>query len=303
MKVLITGANGLLGQKLVKLILDKGQDELIATARGGNRLPFPAEAYTYISLDITDQAKVEEVIAEAQPDVVMHTAAMTNVDQCETEREGCWELNVNATEYLLKACEEAGAFFLHLSTDFIFDGEAGPYDEDAAANPISYYGDSKLRSEEIVKAAKTNWAIVRTVLVYGIAHDMSRSNIILWVKSSLEQGKQIKVVDDQLRSPTLAEDLAMGCYLIAEQRAGGVFNICGKDLLTPYEMAIKTADFFKLDTSTMERADASTFQQTAKRPPKTGLLIDKAVSELGYNPHSFDEGIAFVANQMEGSSR
>lgn len=303
MKVLITGANGLLGQKLVKLILDKGQDELIATARGVNRLPYSTDKYHYISLDITDQARVAQIIAETEPDVLIHTAAMTNVDQCETEKESCWELNVNATEYLLKASEQSGTFFLHLSTDFIFDGEAGPYKEDATANPISYYGDSKLRSEEIVKAGKTNWAIVRTVLVYGIAHDMSRSNIILWVKKSLEEGKQIKVVDDQLRSPTLAEDLAMGCYLIAEQRAGGVFNICGKDLLTPHEMAIKTAGFFNLNTSTMERADASTFQQTAKRPPKTGLLIDKAVSELGYHPHSFDEGIAIVANQIEGGGR
>lgn len=302
MKILITGANGLLGQKLVKLILDKGQDELVATARGINRLPYPEDGYTYISLDITDQASVERVIDEVRPDVVIHTAAMTNVDQCETEREGCWDLNVIATQYLVDACEQSGTFFLHLSTDFIFDGEAGPYDEEAAANPISYYGDSKLKSEELVKQSKTDWAIVRTVLVYGIAHDMSRSNIILWVKGSLEQGKQIKVVDDQLRSPTLAEDLAMGCYLIAKQKANGVFNVCGKDLLTPLEMAVKTAEFFNLDTTTMERADASTFQQTAKRPPKTGLLIGKAVSELGYQPHSFDEGIAIVAGQIAGKN-
>lgn len=302
MKILITGANGLLGQKLVKLILDKGQDELIATARGINRLPYPEEQYSYISLDITDQVSVEKTIGEVRPNVVIHTAAMTNVDQCETERDGCWNLNVTATQYLVDACEKSGAFFLHLSTDFIFDGEAGPYNEEAAANPISYYGDSKLKSEEVVKRSKTDWAIVRTVLVYGIAHDMSRSNIILWVKGSLEQGKQIKVVDDQLRSPTLAEDLAMGCYLIAKQRAGGVFNICGKDLLTPYEMAIKTVAHFDLDMSTMERADASTFQQTAKRPPRTGLLIDKAVSELGYQPHSFEEGIAIVADQFDGEN-
>ncbi len=303
MKILITGSNGLLGQKLVKLILDKNQDELIATARGENRLPYAADRYSYISLDITDEDSVVKVISETKPDVVIHTAAMTNVDQCETEREGCWQLNVAATQYLVNACEQAGAFFLHLSTDFIFDGEAGPYDEEAAAKPISYYGESKLKSEEVVMTGKTNWAIVRTVLVFGIAHDMSRSNIILWVKGSLEQGKEIKVVDDQLRSPTLAEDLAMGCYLIAQQRAAGVFNICGKDLLTPYEMAIKTADFFKLDTATMQRADASTFQQTAKRPPRTGLIIDKAVSELGYDPHSFDEGIAIVASQIAGGSR
>lgn len=303
MKILITGANGLLGQKLVKLILDKNQDELVATARGANRLPYDDSLYTYVSLDITNESKVAEVIGETRPDVVIHTAAMTNVDQCETEREACQKLNVDATQYLITVCEENGTFFLHLSTDFIFDGEDGPYDEEALANPISYYGESKLKSEELVKASKAEWAIVRTVLVYGIAHDMSRSNIILWVKGSLEQGKQIKVVDDQLRSPTLAEDLAMGCYLIARQKALGVFNICGKDLLTPYDMAIKTADFFSLSTATMERADASTFQQTAKRPPRTGLLIEKAVTKLGYQPHSFDEGIAIVADQITGGSR
>lgn len=301
MKVLITGSNGLVGQKLVKLILEKGEDELIATARGTNRLPYPEENYSYIPLDITDEASVLEVITNTKPDVVIHTAAMTNVDQCETEREGCWELNVTATQYLANACEQSGAFFLHLSTDFIFDGEDGPYDEAAVANPISYYGESKLKSEEVVKNGKADWAIVRTVLVYGIAHDMSRSNIILWVKGSLEQAKEIKVVDDQLRSPTLAEDLAMGCYLIAKQKAQGVFNICGKDLLTPYEMALKTADYFSLDISTMERADASTFQQTAKRPPRTGLLIDKACTQLGYEPRSFEEGIAIVASQITGA--
>lgn len=298
MKILITGANGLLGQKLVKLILDRGGDELIATARGANRLPYAEDGYTYIPLDITDEIRVKEVVSSMKADVVIHTAAMTNVDQCETERRACWELNVSATQYLVDACTASGSFFIHLSTDFIFDGEAGPYGENAEANPISYYGDSKLKSEELVQAGNLDWAIVRTVLVYGIAHDMSRSNIILWVKGSLEQGKEIKVVDDQLRSPTLAEDLAMGCYLIAQQRAKGIYNICGKDLLTPYQMALKTADFFKLDQSTIQRADASTFQQTAKRPPKTGLLIDKAIADLGYSPRSFDEGIAILAEQL-----
>jgi dTDP-4-dehydrorhamnose reductase len=127
---------------------------------------------------------------------------------------------------------------------------------------------------------------------------MSRTNIILWVKKSLEEGKEIKVVDDQLRSPTLAEDLAQGCLLIAEQRAKGIFNICGMDLLNPYEMAIKTANYFNLSTATMQKADSSTFTQTAKRPPKTGLLIEKARKVLGYKPRSFDEGIAFLAKQL-----
>lgn len=299
MKILITGSNGLLGQKLVKLILEKGEDELIATARGGNRLPYAETNYIFDSMDITNKPQVLEVIAKHQPEVIIHTAAMTNVDQCEMEREDCWDQNVNAVNYLIEASAKNNCFLLHLSTDFIFDGEDGPYDEKARPNPVSYYGDSKLAAEKLLENSTIDYAIARTVLVYGIAHDMSRSNIILWVKKSLEDGKEIKVVDDQLRSPTLAEDLAMGCYLIAKKKAAGIFNICGKDLLNPYEMALKTADYFKLDTSTMQRADASSFSQTAKRPPKTGLLIEKALTVLGYEPHSFDEGIAIVAEQIK----
>jgi len=298
MKLLITGSNGLLGQKLIKLVLDKGTDELIATARGTNRLPYPEDNYTFDQLDITDHAQVISVIDKHKPDVVIHTAAMTNVDQCETEKEDCWKQNVDAVAYLIEACQSTNSFLVHLSTDFIFDGENGPYDELAEPNSISFYGDSKLAAEKLLLESNIKWAIVRTVLVYGIAHDMSRTNIVLWVKKSLEEGKQIKVVDDQLRSPTLAEDLAMGCYLVADKEAEGIFNISGKDLLTPYEMALETAKFFDLDTSTMEKADASTFTQTAKRPPRTGLLIDKAVNELGYAPRSFVEGIDILVKQL-----
>lgn len=298
MKLLITGSNGLLGQKLVKHVLDKGTDQLVATARGKNRLPYPENDYQFVPMDITNREQVLSVIKSHQPDVVIHTAAMTNVDTCEVDQENCWKQNVNAVMYLIEACQDTSAFLIHLSTDFIFDGEDGPYDEEAEPNPISYYGESKLAAERLLLDSDIQFSIVRTVLVYGIAHDMSRSNIVLWVKKSLEEGQQIKVVDDQLRSPTLAEDLAEGCYLIAEQRAQGVFNICGEDLLTPYEMALKTASFFDLDIATMERADASTFTQTAKRPPRTGLLIDKAKSELGYKPHSFDEGIAILTEQL-----
>jgi dTDP-4-dehydrorhamnose reductase len=187
---------------------------------------------------------------------------------------------------------------LQLSTDFIFDGENGPYDEEAEANPVSYYGESKLAAEQLILESKIDWAIARTVLVYGIAQDMSRSNIILWVKKSLEEGKEIQVVDDQWRTPTLAEDLAKGCLLIAEKKAKGIFNISGDDLLTPYEMAVKTANFFKLPQSSMTKTDSTKFKQTAKRPPKTGFILDKAKKELGYQPHTFEEGIKVLADQM-----
>lgn len=297
MKILITGSNGLLGQKLVQKLAGESDVKVIAAARGTNRLPF-TEGYSYVTLDITDKANVDEVFEQHSPDVVIHTAAMTNVDQCETEKEECWKLNVTATEYLLEAAEKSGSFFIHLSTDFIFDGAGGPYTEEAEANPVSFYGWSKYAAEKLVIHSKVKWAIARTILVYGIAHDMSRSNIILWVKNSLEGGKTINVVNDQWRTPTLAEDLADGCILIARQRAEGIFNISGKDLLNPYQMAVMTADYFGLDKSLINETDGSQFKQTAKRPARTGFILDKPVKVLGYDPKSFQEGIAFLAEQI-----
>ncbi len=122
---------------------------------------------------------------------------------------------------------------------------------------------------------------------------MSRSNIILWVKKSLEEGKNIKVVTDQWRTPTLAEDLALGCYLIADKEAEGIFNISGKDLLTPYEMALMTADYFELDQSLIAQADSTTFTQPARRPARTGFLLDKPKEVLDTSPKVFGRELPF----------
>jgi dTDP-4-dehydrorhamnose reductase len=297
-KVLITGSNGLLGQKLVNLISGNKNYQLLATARGENRLGTLEHPYEYASLDITKQNEVDVLIDKFKPDFIIHTAAMTNVDQCESEKEACILLNVTATKYLTEAAARNNSFLIHLSTDFIFDGTKGPLTEEDVPNPISFYGQSKLDAEKIILESKMRSAIVRTVLVYGIVKDMSRSNIVLWVKKSLEDKKTINVVDDQWRTPTLAEDLAMGCFLIMEKEATGIYNISGPDMLTPYEMAHKTADFFHLDKSYIKKADSSTFTQPAKRPPRTGFVIDKARKDLGYIPHSFVEGIKVMIGQM-----
>lgn len=296
MRVLITGANGLLGQKLVNLYADNDTVELIATAKGPDRNP--EGTHTYIEMDITNKDEVLRVIQSSSPDVIINTAAMTQVDDCELNPEACRLLNVTAVKYLVDAAKVTNSHFIHLSTDFVFDGLAGPYTEEDEPNPLSIYAESKLESEKIVKDSGLNYAIARTMLVYGIVPDMSRSNIILWVKKSLEEGKEIKVVNDQWRTPTLAEDLAKGCALIAEKRATGIFNISGKDLLTPYEMAVATADFFSLDKSLMEEVDGSIFTQPAKRPAKTGFILEKARRELGYDPVSFTEGIEILKNQL-----
>lgn len=299
-KILITGANGLLGQKLVHLLTQPTYQhiKILATGKGENRLT-KTNQFEYVSMDIADASDIEKVVSQFLPDVIIHTAAMTQVDDCETEKELCWELNVISVEYLAEICAKKNIFLVHLSTDFIFDGTESPLSETALPNPISYYGESKLAAEKIIQTTKNlRYAIARTVLVYGITEAMSRSNIILWVKKSLEDKKTIQVVDDQYRTPTLAEDLAMGCFLLAEKEKEGIFNISGFEMLTPYQMAIITADYFKLDKQFIVQSDSTKFTQVAKRPLKTGFLIDKARKELGYTPHSFLEGIKIVESQI-----
>lgn len=305
MKVLITGSNGLLGQKLVdayrkKTCLPAGRVDtiLIATAKGADRYP-EKNGYIFESLDITNQTEVDTIINKHKPDAIINTAAMTNVDACETDHAGCDALNIDAVKYLAIACNNIGAHFIHISTDFIFDGTHGPLDENEKPNPISYYGNSKLLGEKMVMETSKSWTILRTVLVYGVVSDMSRSNIVLWAKNNLQQNKNINVVYDQFRTPTLAEDLAQGCMLAAEKKVGGIFHISGRNFMSVFDLVYRVADFWKLDKSLIHIASSEGIKQPAKRPPITGFIIDKAVKELGYNPHSFEEGLAIIDQQLK----
>jgi dTDP-4-dehydrorhamnose reductase len=237
---------------------------------------------------------------------VIHTAAMTQVDGCELDQPACKKMNVDAVAYIVHALENLqkkhpsyNPHLVHVSTDFIFDGGHGPLTEDEKPNPLSYYAWSKLEAEKIVQASSLRWAIARTMLVYGIVDNASRSNIVLWVKQNLEQGKTIKVVDDQFRTPTLAEDLADGCILIAMKHAAGIYNISGKDFMSILELAYRVADHYKLDKSLITPSKSADINQPAKRPPKTGFIIDKARRELGYEPHSFEEGIELMEQQLK----
>ena len=299
MKVLLTGSNGLLGQKLVALLRGQPGVALVATSRGPNRLADLYPDLHFVALDVTDAAQVQQVLTREQPTHVIHTAAMTNVDECELNHADCWLQNVTAVAHLVAACARHAIHLTHLSTDFVFSGAAGPLAEDAVPAPINFYGESKLAAEQLVRASAGRWAIARTVLVYGVAHRYGRTNLVLWVRDSLRAGKPIKVVSDQWRTPTLAEDLAQGCWLLARQAAQGIYHLSSDELLTPYAMALRVADYFGLDAGLIEQVDASTFSQPACRPARTGFLIDKARRELGYRPHTFAEGIALVAAQSD----
>ena len=299
-RILVTGSNGLLGQKITEKIIAEGQFDLIATAVGPNRYPV-TEGYSYAEMDILNPENVKEVVELHQPDAIIHTAAMTNVDTAEAQQELAYALNVAAVKTLVDVCLAHNIQLVHLSTDFIFDGAEGPYDELAAPNPLSYYGKTKLEAEEVIKNSQCRWAILRTIIVYGIVNDMSRSNIVLWAKGALEKGDPINVVNDQWRMPTLAEDLADCCLLAVEKDAYGVYNASGKDMMSIAELVRRVADFWNLDKSLINEVSGATLNQSAQRPARTGFILDKTINDLGYQPHSFEEGLAILDQQMTKS--
>ena len=291
MKILVTGANGLAGQHLVKQLLETTSYNVIATGRGVSRLPFTDARLRYHALDIRNGAAATAFYMDTGADAIIHSAAMTLPDDCEINKTTCWDINVTATRFLSEAAKQLNAYFIYLSTDFVFDGEKGMYKEADSAAPVNYYGSSKLAAEKAVMECGLNATIIRTCLVYGNILQGSRSNIISWVKESLQQRKQIKVVSDQLRTPTYVEDFVNGILLALEQKTQGIFHISGADILTPYDMALATAYHLGLDASLIEKVDASVFKQAAQRPAKTGFDISKAKKILGYQPVDFKTGL------------
>lgn len=289
-KVVVTGANGLLGQTLINLLLDDNEVyDVYGLSRGTNRTE--RSDFTYISIDITDHDKLSDVIDEIAPEVVVNTAAMTNVDHCETEKEACDVLNIDVVANLARICENKEAHLIHISTDFIFDGQKGYYKETDVPNPLSHYGWSKLKSEQVLQRSAAKFSILRTILVYGLVKNMARNNIVLWVKEMLESGKEITIVDDQFRMPTYVEDLAMACKIAMDTKAEGIFNISSNTLLSIYEMVLQIADVFDLNKDLVKPISTATLNQTAKRPPKTGFDLSKTNKELGFYPKSFQEDV------------
>jgi dTDP-4-dehydrorhamnose reductase len=282
-KILVTGANGLVGQQLVKLLL-QNEYKVVAVGKGPSRLSSAPPLLNYYSADITHPFELQQILKSELPDVVVHAAAMTQVDECEQRQKEAHSLNVEATARLLLDAETYSNFFLFLSTDFVFDGEKGMYSEEDEVNPISWYGHTKVEAEAVVHTSEIPFAIVRTCLVYGPAEPGGRNNIYSWVKNSLSTGKQIQVVDDQWRTPTSVEDLAKGILLIIKKRATGIWHLSGKDRTTPYGMAITIAELYGYDKALIERVTAASFTQPGKRPAKTGFNISKAVNEIGFDP-------------------
>lgn len=293
MRILITGSNGLLGQKIVRQ-LKKRKIEFLATSKGENRNP-DCEDANYVSMDICSEEEIAHVFHTFLPTHVIHTAAITNVDFCELNPKECQETNVFATKKLFDEAKKIGAHFQLLSTDFIFDGEKGNYKEEDIPNPLSIYAKSKVDAEHfLITDSYSNYSIVRTIIVYGVGNNLSRTNIVCWAKEALSKGQEMRIIDDQFRAPTWADDLAWACIRICELEKRGVFHISGPETMSVFEIVKRVAKYFSLTTESLVRTDSSTLNQPAKRPPKTGFDLTKSRNELGYNPKTLEETLDFI---------
>ena len=289
MKVLVTGANGFTGQHLIKNLVNNGF-EVVATSRNKSQLPSYSNL-SYYNIELTDVRNVENLFDLTRPYAVIHTAAMSKPDECAANPELCKANNITATRHLLDAATKVGTqHFVYLSTDFIF-GEGGPHAEDDAPAPLNLYGASKLEAEALVNAVSIKTTIVRPVFMYGPVWENLRPSFIQWVAGKLQNAEPIKVVTDQARTPTYIGDLCWGIRKIINDQIPGTFHLAGKDIVSPYDMAVAVAKHLGLPVSLIEPVTASTFPEPVKRAGRSGLKIDKAVSALGYAPHSFAEAL------------
>ena len=296
MRLLITGSNGLLGQKIVRICLKRDTD-FLATSFGKNRSQDCPDT-NYAELDITNLANIEEIFKAYQPTHIIHTAALTNVDYCEQHPEECKEVNVSATKKLWEAAQKINAHFQLLSTDFVFDGLTGNYKETDIPSPVSIYGQSKVDAEKVLlQSENTNWSIARTIIVYGTANNLSRTNIVLWSIDALTKGDPMKIINDQFRMPTWADDLAWGCLEICNRNKNGIFHLCGPELMAVNEIVSRIATFLGVTTSNVEIISSSTLNQPAKRPPHTGFDLTKSQQELGYAPQTLEATLALLTQK------
>lgn len=295
--IFITGCNGLIAAEFISLIAKTTNWKIIATARSTPRWNMPKNV-TFELADITNTSLMNYLIGLYQPTVVINTAAISKPDDCESDTENCWRTNTKAPQELSTICSTYGAFFVQFSSDFVFDGKASFYSEESTPQPLSAYARSKAETDEYIQTNSQDYAIVRTSLVYGIPLAKGRSNLLTWVISSLKENKPIKVVCDQYRTPTLARDIAVGLQSICEKQETGIFNLSGSDYMSVYEIAVKTALFFKLDTNLISEVATITLNEPAQRPQRTFLKIDKARASLNYDPHTFDEGLQIISEAI-----
>jgi dTDP-4-dehydrorhamnose reductase len=297
-RILVTGGNGLLGTKVIERALDEPVIEIISTSRDTCRNGYLG-SFPFSQMDITDGESVQRVIGQFQPEVVIHTAAMTNVDACETNRDEAWSINTLGTEHVATACRSVGARLVHLSTEYVYDGENGPYSEGDAVHPLGWYAQTKWESEERARAVCDNLVIGRTTIIIGQAPHV-RANFVVWLVNQLRDGKPANIVVDQIGSPTLADNLAEMVLALAVSDVQGVYHTAGDSVLSRFDYALLIAKTFGLDDSGIHPITTAELNQPAPRPLKAGLLMDKFKRDIPSVPVlTAEQGLLVLKRQLE----
>jgi dTDP-4-dehydrorhamnose reductase len=249
-------------------------------------------------LDITDSDEVMAAVEELTPDWVLNCAAYTAVDSSEADEDGVRTVNVGGVSNLLAAAETAGAGLVTLSTDYVFDGMAGPYSEEAPRNPLGTYGASKAEMEDVVASSGARSLVVRTMVLYGAAPGI-RANFGLWLLQRLRSGEEVRAVVDQIGNPTLASDLARMILEMVELGGSGLYHAAGAERVSRYEFALRVADVFRLDKENIKPVTTEELGQDARRPLESGFLLDRLRDDFGIEPFDLDESLKIFQAEVE----
>jgi len=289
MKILVTGAHGFLGRSLLDLA---GKTEWVGCGRSAE----PVSIYPYFQIDLQNPDAIAELLEEVRPDWVINTAALTNVDQCEEDRDLARQVNLDPAGYLASACNRVDAGLVQLSTDYVFDGKGGPYTERDEPNPLSYYGRLKLASEQLALEGSARAIVVRTLWLYGYVPAV-HPNFVTWALEALHRKEHLKIFDDQWGNPTYIHDLAQSLLELCRGNARGLFHMGGATFMTRYDLALELARFFDLDSSLIEPIATRAAGLQAERPLRSGLNTDALEAELKRQPLSFTEGLEHMVRQ------
>jgi len=294
-RILIIGANGSLGRRCAEVFQSRPDIELMlgsATDRG----LFPADQF--VKTDATRADEVKKLVASFRPDLIINCSAFTNVDLCESERQNAWMANVRLVENLSDAARVFDSYVIHISTDYVFDGLRGPYYETDKTNPVSYYGRTKLASENALKISGVPYTILRTNVLYGLFPG-GKLDFVRWVINSIRKGETIRIVTDQINNPTFVDDLVSAIEKVYTWRRQGTYHTGGMEFLSRYDFTLRIAEIFALDKSLIKAIKTEDLKQPAKRPLKSGLYTIKAQSEFGYRPHTLDDTLHLMKKILE----
>jgi dTDP-4-dehydrorhamnose reductase len=291
-KLLVTGASGLLGTKLCELAIKKNHEVYSAYSQHKPTYGVP------LKLDITDKKAYEDTFKKTKPEAVVHAAALSDVDRCEKEQQLAWKTNVEGTATIASLCQKHSVFLVYVSTDYVFDGKKGKYKETDKPTPINYYGLTKLKGEQSIKESKTEHCITRTSVIYGANPAAGKINFALWLLDRLKKKEEARIVTDQWNSPTLNTNLAKMILEILDRRITGTFHLAGATRLSRYEFAKYLAETFNLDANDITPAPSKEIPWVARRPEDSSLNVDKACRTLRNKPMQISEALVHLKDEM-----